>query len=529
MTLHKFYYCLLALLCTAFFVSCDDDEKDAVPDIQLVASLSSFEEGVESFDTEGGILTLSKENVLTSSLTFADAQGADMSNITLKASVPASEKIWCTAACSKTRLSLSVAKNNTENARQVTIEVSACFGDLVLDTYSLIVIQKGEEPEEVTAGADITTFLIAGQISSKIEYPVITVTMPTGTDITALKPAILTSAGATVTPASGVAQDFSDVVQYTVISADQQSMKTYLVVVTVQAGGNTGTTPGTNEDNPNWTAFNMVTVGAGSFIIGKDLSGLHSDKNNAHKVNLSTFEIGRYEVTQYEFKDVMGYNPSTNQGSELYPVHKVTLFEAMLYCNRLSERKGYQPVYTFSNEVWDTTNTELLEATVTRNKSANGYRLPTNAEWEYAAKGGPDSENQPYYYAGSNEIDDVCWYRNNSQIGEKASVHVVGLKQPNSLGIYDMSGNIEEYTGEWFAQLGYISDAEETNPWGPDSPRYSDSWEVISRGGEFDTYDSNCSTIDSRFLSGNIKTDADVGGGSIWYDSIGFRVVRSLE
>lgn len=426
------------------------------------------------------------------------------------------------------RLSLSVAKNNAENARQTTIEISALFGDQVLDTYMLIITQKGVEKEEEPAAADITAFIIPGQISSKIDYPVITITMPAGTDVTALKPVVVPSEGATVTPASGTVQDFTDAVQYTVVSSDQKNVKTYMAIVTLQSGGVNPPSGGNDEDNPNYTTFDMVTVSAGSFIIGRDLSSMYADKTNAHKVNISAFEIGRYEVTQREFQDVMGYNPSVNKKKDLLPVHTVTLYEAMLYCNKLSERKGYKPVYTFKNELWDVTNTELYEADVTRDKTANGYRLPTSAEWEYAAKGGPDNENQPYYYAGSNNLDEVGWYGENSIVGEEPELHVVGLKKPNSLGIYDMSGNVEEYTGEWLLQLGYISDAEETDPWGPEKPRDEERL-VYSRGGCFSTYDTNCSNTNARILGAHIKTDMGYPGGDIWFGQIGFRVVRSLK
>lgn len=130
MNLNKFYYFIVALLCSISFTACsDDDDKQAVPQIKLAASMSSFGEGIMSFDEENGILSVSEEGTLTSNITLGDAAGADMDGIALKATVPAADKMWCLANCSKNRLSLSVAKNNAENARQTTVEISALFGD----------------------------------------------------------------------------------------------------------------------------------------------------------------------------------------------------------------------------------------------------------------------------------------------------------------------------------------------------------------------------------------------------------------
>lgn len=92
-----------------------------------------------------------------------------------------------------------------------------------------------------------------------------------------------------------------------------------MAIVTLQSGGVNPPSGGNDEDNPNYTTFDMVTVSAGSFIIGRDLSSMYADKTNAHKVNISAFEIGRYEVTQREFQDVMGYNPSVNKKKTCCP------------------------------------------------------------------------------------------------------------------------------------------------------------------------------------------------------------------
>ena len=538
MRYNRFFYVLSAVAAMFSAISCEDKgDGPSVTKVELTAEMQQIPEGVASFDAEAGIITVNSEGVMTSTMTFSDAKGADMSDYKLKTDVPSADKLWCVASCSKRRLSLSVAKNTSENPRQTDIEITAYYEDQAAGSYTLTVVQSGVKKDEPdvpapSASAEITQFIIPGQISSTITYPTITVVMPQGTDVTALKPVVVVSEGSVVTPGSGEAQNFTEAVQYQVVNEKAKESKTYFAVVTVQSGGGGTTDPGTGiETNPNFKMFDMVTVGAGSFIMGKDPSGQHSDQTNSHKVNISAFEMGRYEVTQREFQQVLGYNPSVKQDSDLYPVHKVTLYEAMNYCNALSKEKGYTPVYTFSDEKWDATGKELLEAVVARNKNANGYRLPTNAEYEYAMKGGPDNANYPYFYSGSNDINDVCWFEDNAikVVGGEPVVHAVGTKKPNSLGIYDLSGNIEEYTGEWYLQLDYVSDAEETDPWGPEKPRSMDEQYVISRGGCFDTYAWNCGVTGWRILGAHIKTDKNFPGGDIWFGQIGFRVVRSLK
>ena len=543
MKFKRLTYILSAIAALLTFASCEGSGDDPAPKVELVAGISQIPEGVVSFDQENGILTVDKSGVMTSAISFTDANGNDLGDFKLKTDIPAADKIWCIASCSRARLSLSIAKNTTTNPRQTTIDITAYRNDEEVSTYTLTVMQNGENGGGDTptptpgAGAEITQFIIPGQISSEIKYPTITITMPQGTDVTALKPVVVVSEGSTVNPASGVAQNFTDAVQYHVLNEKTMDSKTYFAVVTIKSDGGGGTDPGTGkETNPNFKSFDMVTVGAGSFILGKQPSEYYltvkniKDEKNSHKVNISAFEIGRYEVTQREFLQVMGYNPSNDKSNDLYPVSKVTLYEAMNYCNKLSEQKGYTPVYTFSNTKWDReTGKELLEATVTRNKEANGYRLPTNAEYEYAAKGGPENEKYPFYYAGSDDLDEVGWFEDNSKIGEEEHVHVVGLKKPNALGLYDLSGNIEEMTGEWYISLDYASDAEETDPWGPETPRDMTEQLVITRGGCYRTYTHNCAVKTWRIQNGNCKTNPSIGSGPVVYDIMGFRIVRSLK
>ncbi|MDR2037283.1 MAG: formylglycine-generating enzyme family protein, partial [Bacteroidales bacterium] len=167
----------------------------------------------------------------------------------------------------------------------------------------------------------------------------------------------------------------------------------------------------------------MVFVQGGTFTMN----------NPPHQVTLSDFYIGRYEVTQALWELIMGSNPSINKGDNL-PVVNVTWNAAQEFIDKLNDRTGKK------------------------------YRLPTEAEWEYAARGGVKSKG--YKYSGSNKANDVGWYNMSEGLIDSKEMREVGKKQPNELGIFDMSGNAYEWCSDWH---GNLNSNPQVNPKGPDT------------------------------------------------------------
>ena len=237
----------------------------------------------------------------------------------------------------------------------------------------------------------------------------------------------------------------------------------------------------------------MITIPGGTFTMGctSEQNGCYNDEKPTHQVTLSAYEIGKYEVTQIEWRTVMGTNPSQIKG-DYRPVETVSWNDIITFCNTLSTREGLTPVYVVNGP------------TLTANWSANGYRLPTEAEWEYAARGGASSTNTQY--SGSNTIEDLAWYTSNSG----NTTHDVGTKSPNQLGVYDMTGNVWEWCWDWYSDTYYTS-ASQTNPMGPifGSKR-------VLRGGSWNNFPG-----DSR-VSRRINIDPDNRTANV-----GFRLVRT--
>jgi len=191
----------------------------------------------------------------------------------------------------------------------------------------------------------------------------------------------------------------------------------------------------------------LIFVEGGTFTMGCSDDECEDRELPNRKVTLSSFNIAKYPVTQEQWIVIMGNNPSGFKGDNL-PVENINYEDIQMYINKLNANTG------------------------------KNYRLPTEAEWEYAARGGNQSKG--YKYSGSNDIDAVAWYNGNS----KGATHIVGIKAPNELGIYDMSGNVREKCSDWY---GPYSAEPQTNPTGLETGNYR-----VDRGGYWENNAKVC-------------------------------------
>jgi formylglycine-generating enzyme required for sulfatase activity len=230
----------------------------------------------------------------------------------------------------------------------------------------------------------------------------------------------------------------------------------------------------------NHIAFNMIHCPSGEFWMGSQEKGPEYDfERPKHKVKISRdFWIGETLVTQALWQSVhQGWNPSCFQHHRQLAVDQITWHDSVAFCNQLSEWEGFQPYYVLSNLKKD--GKHIRSADVTYHQEANGYRLPTEAEWEYSAKATKD-----YTYAGSNCIDEVAWYEGNSN----GQTQIVKQKKPNDWGLYDMSGNCWEWCHDTWDEDVYKKRTEVINK---DPIQWHQARHVL-RGGSFINFPFFC-------------------------------------
>jgi len=240
---------------------------------------------------------------------------------------------------------------------------------------------------------------------------------------------------------------------------------------------------------------NFVHIKGGTFMMGSPANESNRNKDEEqHQVTVSSFYMCKFEVTQKEYFQVMGVISNEFKGDNL-PIKEVSWFDAVEYCNKLSEKEGLTPAYNID-----------INKTVTWNRNSNGsletsgYRLPTEAEWEYACRAGTTTA----YNTGSNFTDNTGWYEKNS----RKKTHPVGEKPANIYGLFDMHGNVWEWCWDWYGD--YPSGAQ-TDPTGAVSGDFR-----VTRGGSWNISSECTRSANRRSVDPSIR-----------YKNIGFRVVRS--
>lgn len=223
----------------------------------------------------------------------------------------------------------------------------------------------------------------------------------------------------------------------------------------------------------------FVLVERGTFWMGDEHEDLSASSRPVHQVTLTyDFLIGKYPVTFSEY-DAFCTEPSdAGWGRGPRPVINVSWWDAIAYCNWLSNKEGIPVAYRLLGETDEGQLLDASENVTTDITKVLGYRLPTEAEWEYAARG--RTNQPPYKYAGSDNVDEVAWYWENSHnsIYESRTTWTVGLKESNALDIFDMSGNVWEWCSDWYALYDTSSRV---------NPYVSEGVNRVFRGGSFES------------------------------------------
>ena len=393
----------------------------------------------------------------TSTMEFTSSSGEQTFKITANTSwAVSSDQTWCsvspTSGKNSGSVTVKVSENTQTSARTATITVKTDAGNRTVS-----VTQSGAS-EQVSLSVSDMEF--AAGSGSKMLRITANTTWAVSSD----------KNWCSVSPTSG-----SNDGSVTVSVDENTSTSSRTATITVESAaitrrlavtqsGATPVTPPASQDRSftvGGVTFKMIAVEGGTFTMGatsEQGSDAYDSEKPTHSVTLSSYSIGETEVTQALWQAVMGSNPSYFSGSNK-PVEQVSWNDCQDFIRRLNALTG------------------------------ENFRLPTEAEWEYAARGG--NKSRGYKYAGSNTLGNVAWYYDNSG----SQTHNVATKSPNELGLYDMSGNVWEWCQDWY---GSYSSGSQTNPTGPSSGllRVNRGGSWLSSARDCRVSDRNCSTPD---------------------------------
>ena len=420
----KKFLSILAILAAVMLTSsCQKELPDAIKNIDV---------------SQGGQTPASPEISLDmNSMEFTAESGSKAFNIKSNTSwTVSSNQTWCSVSPTSGKnsggVTVKVSENTQTSARTATVTVKSEIGILtvkVTQNEANAAISLDTSTMEFTSSSGEQTFKITANTSWTVSSD---------------------QAWCSVSPTSGSGDG-----SVTVSVDENTSSSSRTATITVESAtitrrlavtqsGATPVTPPSSQDRSftvGGVTFKMIAVEGGTFTMGatsEQGSDAYSDEKPTHSVTLSSYSIGETEVTQALWQAVMGSNPSYFSGSNK-PVEEVSWDDCQDFIRRLNALTG------------------------------ENFRLPTEAEWEYAARGG--NKSRGYKYAGSNTIGNVAWYGDNSG----SQTHNVATKSPNELGLYDMSGNVWEWCQDWY---GDYSSGSQTNPTGPSSGSYR-----VDRGG----------------------------------------------
>ena len=406
------------------------------------------------------------------SMSFESSSGSNSFTITSNTSWSVtSNQSWCTLSSSSGSdngtITVNVTENTTTSSRSATITVKA--GDLsqtitVTQAGANATLQLNKSSMAFESSSGSGSFTISSNTSWSISSNQSWCTLSSSSG----------SNNATVT--LYVSENTSTSSRSATISVESATIKRTLAVT--QNGVTPTPTPASQDRTftVGGLTFKMIAVEGGTFTMGRTSeqgSDAYDNERPTHSVTLSSYSIGETEVTQALWQAVMGSNPSYFSGSNK-PVEKVSWDDCQDFIRRLNALTG------------------------------ENFRLPTEAEWEYAARGG--NKSRGYKYAGSNTLGNVAWYWDNipSQSSGSAGygTQVVATKSPNELGLYDMSGNVWEWCQDWYDSY---SSGSQTNPTGP-------SWGSIRvrRGGSWHYFAGGCRVSYRYFLTPDLRSD-DLG------------------